>query len=284
MSILELQDHPSPYRKRILRWMFRNYPDLLRFYLFGGMLSCRAPIVGKFLARPILNNYGRLAHGGMALPLREICDIIDQAHDIVAAECPCRALENTCDLPRSNCLKLNTAGRVLLEDEKVRGRRISKEEAKNICKESYALGMMLQLEWCISPFHYDICCCCRCCCVAGKLRFQYGVDGAVQAGPYLPKLSPELCIECGECAKVCPAEAVEVGSHPVFHIDKCVGCGLCESRCPTSAIEMTPAREIRKRTPPPSVALFFWWFAALFVLIPEVLFFNFIYKRPARSR
>ena len=91
MSVLQLQDHPSPHRKRILRWMFRNYSELLRFYLFGGRLA-RLPVIGPFLARPMLSEYGFVLHGGMALPLIKIHEIIDQAQDIVAAECPCRAL------------------------------------------------------------------------------------------------------------------------------------------------------------------------------------------------
>ena len=103
--------------------MFRNYPELLRFYLFGGRLA-KLPVIGPFLARPILSEYGFIAHGGMALPLFEMRKVIDQAEDIVAAECPCRTLMDNCDLPRTTCLKLNTAGRVLLDDPKLTGRRI----------------------------------------------------------------------------------------------------------------------------------------------------------------
>jgi ferredoxin len=278
MSVVELRDDPSLYRKRILGWMFRNYPDLLRFYLFGGRLY-RVPVIGPLLAGPILNSYGYFAHGGIALPLSEIHELIDQAQDIVVAECPCRALENACRLPRSNCLKLNTAGEVLLKDLQGKGRRVGREEAKTIVAESHARGMLLQLEWCINPFHYDICCCCECCCVARRLRFLYGIVGAIQAGPYLPEISTESCTECFECGEICPSGAITFSAKPSVVRETCVGCGLCQSVCPSSAIRMIPARDYRTRKTPTPFAIFLWWLMAVLLLVPEVFLFNLIFKR-----
>jgi Pyruvate/2-oxoacid:ferredoxin oxidoreductase delta subunit len=253
--------------------MFRNYPDLLRFYLFGGRLA-RVPVIGPLLARPILSEYGFIAHGGMALPLFEIHDIIDQAQDIVAGECPCRAMLNKCDFPRDNCLKLNTAGEVLLDAMGSKARRVSKEEAKEIVNTSYARGMLLQLEWCISPYHYDICSCCDCCCVARTLKFEYGIMGAIQAGPYLPVLSSESCTGCMECVAICPADAIMSSSELSVDEEKCVGCGLCESVCSISAITMQAKREPQKRKQISAFSIFMWWLAAIFLLVPEVMLFK----------
>jgi Pyruvate/2-oxoacid:ferredoxin oxidoreductase delta subunit len=215
----------------------------------------------------------------MALPLFEIKEIIEQAQDIVLAECPCRALENRCDLPRLTCMKLNTAGKVLLEEGKGKGRRISREEAKAIATDSYSRGLMLQLEWCINPFHYDICSCCRCCCVAAQLRFDYGVKGAIQAGPYVPHIATDTCTQCEQCADICPAGAITAASPIRVDTETCVGCGLCQSVCPASAVEMRPDRPYRKRRPPNSVSLVIWWLTAVLLLVPEVLIFKLIYKR-----
>jgi ferredoxin len=278
MDVLTLHDHPSPYRKRVLRWMFRNYHDVLRFYLFGARLT-RVPLIGPILARPILSEYGILAHGGVALPLREIHRIIDQAEDIIAGECPCRTMVKNCDSSKHNCLKLNTAGKVLLETTPETSRRISKEEAKAIATESWSRKMLLQLEWCISPFHYDICCCCECCCTARKLRFEYDVNGAILAGPYIPRISQEACSECLECAQVCPADAIPSSSRPSVSVEQCVGCGLCESVCPNSAIEMKLERQYRQRKPASSFALFLWGTAIALVLVPMVAVFKLFFNR-----
>ena len=282
METLQLRDHPSPHRKRVLRWMFRNYHDVLGFYLFGARLT-RVPVIGPLLARPILSEYGYLAHGGVALPLREIESIIDKAEGIVAGECPCRTLMRNCDYTRKTCLKLNTAGEALLESLPEGSRRVTKQEAKAIVVESFSRGMLLQLEWCVNPYHYNICCCCECCCVARTLKFDYGIDGGIQAGPYAPRISPEACSECHECVKACPAGAIASASPVQISENKCLGCGLCESVCPSDAIEMISEREYRQRKPASSAALFLWWLAITLFLVPEILIFKLFFNRSASS-
>ena len=282
MSILELRDHPSPYRKRILRGMFRNYQDLLRFYLFGARLT-RVPLIGPMLARPILSEYGNVMHGGVALPLSEINRVIDQAGDIVAGECPCRTLAHKCDNPTNNCLKLNTAGRVLLDTTPETSRRISKEEAREIVARSFENGLLLQLEWCVNPYHYDICSCCDCCCTARRLKFEYGIEGSIQAGPYLPTIDPEKCIECFECAGICPAGAIAQGAEPHVSEGKCIGCGLCQSVCPSSAVIMEYRTKYKQRNPGSAASLFIWWVGLVLFLAPAVLFFKlFANRKPSQ--
>jgi NADH-quinone oxidoreductase subunit F len=48
-------------------------------------------------------------------------------------------------------------------------------------------------------------------------------------------ISPERCIGCLRCFKVCPAEAIEGKPKEVHRIDpaKCIKCGLCFSVCPS---------------------------------------------------
>lgn len=258
--------------------MFRNYHDVLRFYLFGARLA-RVPIIGPLLARPFLSEYGNLAHGGVALPPSEINRVIEQAQDIVAGECPCRTLMRNCDHTARNCLKLNTAGEALLDALPDTSRRVSKEEAKTIVADNHSRGMLLQLEWCINPFHYDICCCCECCCVARTLKFDCGIEGAIQAGPYLPEIAPETCTQCLECVQICPAGAIASASEPRVSVEKCVGCGLCQSVCPASAIEMKPNREYRQKKPSSSLSLFLWWIGVTLFLVPEVFFFKLFFNR-----
>jgi len=64
-----------------------------------------------------------------------------------------------------------------------------------------------------------------------------------------PVLTEEKCIGCQRCAKVCPAEAiemVEVGKtekgkpirRPRIDLSKCVACENCVENCPKDALEM----------------------------------------------
>jgi len=48
------------------------------------------------------------------------------------------------------------------------------------------------------------------------------------------------CIGCGDCAYICPYNAIELAAPGVAQInpDKCSGCGLCVAVCPALAIEL----------------------------------------------
>lgn len=64
----------------------------------------------------------------------------------------------------------------------------------------------------------------------------------------------ELCVSCNLCARVCPAQAIEMEGRELpdgrkelirFDVDlgRCVFCGFCEEVCPVEAIRLTPAYE-----------------------------------------
>lgn len=60
----------------------------------------------------------------------------------------------------------------------------------------------------------------------------YGGSGACSYG----------CLGCGDCAAVCPSEAICV-KDGIARIDRrvCTGCGLCAKTCPKGIIELMPA-------------------------------------------
>jgi uncharacterized protein (DUF362 family)/Pyruvate/2-oxoacid:ferredoxin oxidoreductase delta subunit len=51
----------------------------------------------------------------------------------------------------------------------------------------------------------------------------------------------DACIECGECAAICGAQAITLAPRPAFDDDACVRCFACTEVCPTRAIDnVTP--------------------------------------------
>lgn len=59
-----------------------------------------------------------------------------------------------------------------------------------------------------------------------------GVTVHIRPGP------TDQCTGCGECARACPDDAVEVeGDLARIDRERCVGCGLCVRACPTGAID-----------------------------------------------
>ncbi len=55
----------------------------------------------------------------------------------------------------------------------------------------------------------------------------------------IPELIKSKCVQCGECAQICPAEAIkfEEGKFPVFLRKICISCFCCSEMCPQSAIK-----------------------------------------------
>ncbi|MHA2130455.1 MAG: DUF362 domain-containing protein [Promethearchaeota archaeon] len=55
----------------------------------------------------------------------------------------------------------------------------------------------------------------------------------------IPDLIKDRCIKCGECAKNCPAEAIEfeVNKLPIFLREKCISCFCCAELCSENAIK-----------------------------------------------
>jgi uncharacterized protein (DUF362 family)/Pyruvate/2-oxoacid:ferredoxin oxidoreductase delta subunit len=64
-----------------------------------------------------------------------------------------------------------------------------------------------------------------------------------------PQLNPELCTSCGECAAICPADAIALYRKPstggVVDKDKCISCFCCQEVCPERAIDIVPGRLLR---------------------------------------
>lgn len=55
----------------------------------------------------------------------------------------------------------------------------------------------------------------------------------------IPKLIKKKCAQCGQCAEICPAEAIvfETSNYPKFNRDICISCLCCMEVCPQQAIK-----------------------------------------------
>lgn len=65
------------------------------------------------------------------------------------------------------------------------------------------------------------------------------LESAEYSGGNKARIDPDLCTHCDECRIACRFDAIDDG-HLVDTI-ACEGCGLCARLCPAEAIEMMPA-------------------------------------------
>ena len=56
---------------------------------------------------------------------------------------------------------------------------------------------------------------------------------------------PVTCIQCGECARNCPQNAITQNKFGVYMVNKklCTGCGTCVEVCPMHVMRKDPATE-----------------------------------------
>ena len=176
------------------------------------------------------------------LPYRHAKDIIlKNPQNIVVYDCPCRGQKsNPCE-PIDVCLIVGDPFVDLVRMvQPFRSRRITSEKALMILKEEDQRGHV-HTAWfktvMLNRF-YAICNCCKCCCLGMKFMLEYNMKTVLPSG-YRAVIG-EDCVGCGECAKYCQFDAIEIISISIngkkkkkskVISERCFGCGICESKC-----------------------------------------------------
>jgi len=52
----------------------------------------------------------------------------------------------------------------------------------------------------------------------------------------IQQIDQDKCVNCGNCARVCAYNAIEMSPNPVVNHDKCNGCWTCYNTCPKKAV------------------------------------------------
>lgn len=67
----------------------------------------------------------------------------------------------------------------------------------------------------------------------------------LKVGGAVALVSPEKCVACLTCVRVCPFEAPHITDQGIAEIElaKCRGCGICAAECPVKAIDLLNYRD-----------------------------------------
>lgn len=182
------------------------------------------------------------------LAYEDAIQMIDGAKRLAVTDCTCRLTAKKCDAPLEVCMQINRAADYAVK--RGTGREITKEEAKQIIKESEDAGLV-HLSDNRAGIGLVICNCCSCCCMMVQHIAQLGIACLAAPSRYTIQLVPEKCNGCGECIGRCPVQVLSMeGSKDglvTVAFERCIGCGLCTTACPTDALflqEMRPAEFI----------------------------------------
>lgn len=182
--------------------------------------------------------------------------ILNNPHNIVVYQCPCRGVqENPCK-PTDVCLVVGDPFVDLVRFfQPFRSRRVTPEEALRILREEDDRGHV-HTAWfkrTMLDRFYAICNCCKCCCLGMKFMAGYRMKMLLPSG--YRAVSGDACTGCGACAAYCQFDALEM----IFCAadgknlkkcnvirENCFGCGVCESKCKRNAIhlELDPAKGV----------------------------------------
>ena len=176
------------------------------------------------------------------IPLEEVYSIIDNNNSFAVIACPCRVRagisgvrECTDKYPLNNCLQIGFAAENISDEPGAK--KISKEEAKEIMRQSAEVGLVLATDN-TAKFTTVICSCCECCC--GMLRGLTEFDNprAIAKANYISTIDKDACTACETCVDRCKVNALTVNESAHINPEKCIGCGLCAVTCPSDAIAM----------------------------------------------
>jgi len=176
------------------------------------------------------------------IPLEEVYSIIDNHNSFAIIACPCRlraeisgVRECTDKYPLHNCLQIGLATEVMGEDPGKK--KISKDEAKELVKQSAEVGLVLATDN-SARLTTVICSCCECCCGILRGLTQFDNPRAIAKANFISTIDKDACTACETCIERCKFSAITVNDFANVNPDKCIGCGLCAVTCPNDAITM----------------------------------------------
>lgn len=191
-----------------------------------------------------------------ALPYEKVSAIVEQGQSFLVNECICKKemkiLGEPCDRPVHVCLAIAPMPGVF--DKSPSGRKLTKEEAYALLRETEEAGLV-HLTGNVQFGHYYICNCCKCCCGVLRSINEFGVPAATVINSHFrAEIDPDLCTGCGVCAEErCQVGAVaEDGDTYRVLPDRCIGCGLCVGTCPTGALSLV-RKDPGEIEPPPLI-------------------------------
>ncbi len=172
-------------------------------------------------------------------PVQLIEQVIANARRIAVAHCPCRVsyrlVGKGCEHPTEVCLKFDELADFVIDQGLAR--ELSREEALDVIRTTEEAGLVHFVDNAEGDIKHN-CNCCGCACWnVGNIRRRKIPRDSIMATYFMRETNSNDCTGCGECASICPVDAVQmIDDVPVIDREWCIGCGVCATVCPTDAV------------------------------------------------
>jgi ferredoxin len=155
-----------------------------------------------------------------------------------------------CDAPLDICMTFNTTAAALIRHGYARA--VDAAEGLALLDEARGRNLVQFGENVRNRVSF-ICNCCGCCCEAMIAQRRFGLLHPVHTTNFLPVVDASSCTGCGECASVCPVEAMTmVSANDPIHPKKkrakvdeeiCLGCAVCVRVCKAGSLGLVSRPE-----------------------------------------
>ena len=172
-------------------------------------------------------------------PVQLMEQVIANTRRIAVAHCPCRVgyrlVGRGCEHPTEVCMKFDELADFVIDQGLAR--ELTKEEALDVIRITEEAGLVHFVDNADGEIKHN-CNCCGCACWnVGNIRRRKIPRDAIMATYFMRDTDSEECTGCGECATICPVEAVQmIDDVPVIDREWCIGCGVCATVCPADAV------------------------------------------------
>ena len=190
-------------------------------------------------------------------PAEMMEQVIAKARRVAVAHCPCRVgyrlVGRGCEHPTEVRMKFDELADYVID----RGlaREITRDEALDVLRLTEKAGLVHFVDNAEGDIKHN-CNCCGCACLnVGNIRRRKIQRDTIMATYFMRETDFDECTGCGECAAICPVEAVHMSDDlPVVDREWCIGCGVCATVCPSAAAVVDIRDDKRGELPFPSFA------------------------------